>query len=116
MPASTGLARAAHLLDVHGAEPAGQALLLQEAADLVHLAAEADADHVAEVRMSGEAAQRAAQQASGSPAVMPQPVLCVSATTPSTFGHSAKGRDRRGGCGGSRCNQFGDMRAASSPR
>ena len=28
---------------------------------------------------------------SGSPAVMPQPVLWVSATTPSTFGHSASG-------------------------
>ena len=31
---------------------------------------------------------------SGSPSVMPHPVLCVSATTPSTFGHAASGSGR----------------------
>src|SRR5699024_11787876 len=57
-----GLAGAADLLDVHRAQPAGKLLLGHQAADLVHLAAEAEHDHVGEIDMARIAAERAAKQ------------------------------------------------------
>ena len=57
------LADAAHLLDVHRADAVGEFLLFQQAAELVHFAAQADDDDVGEVHMSRVTGQRAAQQA-----------------------------------------------------
>ena len=58
-----GFADAAHGLDVHGADAVGKALFFEEAAELVHFAAEADDDDVGEVHVAGVAGQGAAQQA-----------------------------------------------------
>ena len=57
-----GLAGAAHFLDVHGAQPAGELLLLHQPADLVHLAAQAEHDDGGEIRMPRVAAERPPQQ------------------------------------------------------
>ena len=86
------LARAADLLDVHVAQPAGELLLLQQrrrsgsprsrgrcAMTWLKFACRAKPPSVRRSSVSG------------SPCVMPQPVLWVSATTPSTFGQSASG-------------------------
>src|SRR4051812_12303326 len=59
------LAGAADLLDVHRAQAAGELLLLHQAADLVHLAAEAEHDDVGEVHMPRIATERAAEQRQG---------------------------------------------------
>ena len=56
------LAGAADLLDVHRAQASGELLLLHQAADLVHLAAEAEHDHVREIHVPRVTAERAAQQ------------------------------------------------------
>ena len=56
-----GLAAAAHVLNVHGAQAAGKALLLHQTADLVHLAPQAQHDHRMEIHMPRIAAQGAAQ-------------------------------------------------------
>ena len=61
-PASTVLRVPPMRLDVHVADPVGQALLPQQAADLVHLAAEPDHDDMREIRMPRVAGERAAQE------------------------------------------------------
>ena len=57
-----GLAGAAHGLDIQAAQPAGELLFLHQPADLVHLAAQAQHDHMRKIGVPGEAAQGAAQQ------------------------------------------------------
>jgi len=62
-PGGHRLAAAADGLDVHRLQAPGQALLLHQAADLVHLAAQAQDDDMGEIRVARIAGQRAAQQA-----------------------------------------------------
>ena len=57
------LARAAHRLDVHVADAVRQPLLLHQAADLVHLAAQPQHDDMREIGVPRVAGQRAAQHA-----------------------------------------------------
>ena len=56
------LAGAADFLDVHRAQASGELLLLHQAADLVHFAAEAEHDHGREIHMPRITAERAAEQ------------------------------------------------------
>ena len=56
-----GAAGAAHRLDVHVADAAGEPLLLDQAADLVDLAAQAQHDDMAEIDVPRVARERAAQ-------------------------------------------------------
>jgi hypothetical protein len=72
-PRGHGFAAAAHGLDVHRLQPPGQALFFHQAADLVHLAAQAENDDVGEIRVPSIAGKRAAQQAQ-------RLILCHSAT------------------------------------
>ena len=60
-----GFAGAAHFLDVHAAEAAGEFLFLEEAGELVHFAAEAEDDDGGEVGVSCVATKRAAQDGQG---------------------------------------------------
>ena len=57
-----GLAAAAHGLDVHRLQAAGEALFLHQAADLVHLAAQTEDDDVGKVGVAGVAGEGAAEQ------------------------------------------------------
>ena len=56
-----GFAGAAHVLDVHAAQAAGEALFGQHSADLVHFAAQPEHDHRGEIDVPGVAAEGAAQ-------------------------------------------------------
>jgi hypothetical protein len=56
------LAGAADFLDVHRAQTSRELLLLHQAADLVHFAAEAEHDHGREIHMPRVTAKRAAEQ------------------------------------------------------
>ena len=91
-----GLARAAHGLDVHVADPIRQTDLAHHRAELVHLAAQPQHHDVAEIHVPRIATEGAAQQAQRLPVGHAAAGLVVSATTPSTLGNSASGIGAQG--------------------